>query len=92
MALAYGNKEVLRFACDYQARKVVVELRESVLDEGAVISYRQETLVYRGDQFDAALEEFLPLASRERIATAAGVKMDEIKQETIQAAKTEEPK
>jgi len=90
--LTYGEKEVLRFACDYQARKVVVELRESVLDEGAVISYRQETLVYRGDQFETALEEFLPLESRDRIATAAGAKMDEIKQETIQAAKAEELK
>ena len=81
MALIYGEKEVVSFTYNKQVRKLVVEVREPVLDDGIVISHNQETLVYRRDDFDAALEEFLPVAVRSQVEAVAKAKVDQIKQD-----------
>lgn len=82
MVLTYGEKEIVSFTYNKEVRKLVVEVKEPVLDDGIVISCNRETLVYRRDDFEAALEEFMPEASgmRAQIETVAKARMEQVKQ------------
>jgi len=71
--LTYGEKEVLRFVYDNELRKIVIEVREPVKDGDYLITYSTETIVARGVEFDAVMEQLMPVASgaRERLESTA---------------------
>lgn len=81
--LEYGEKKVVRFSYDVEAQRLVVDVKEEVLDDGVVISYRDDRLVYRNEEFASAVEQFLPSASLGALELTAKNIVEQRKQEKL---------
>lgn len=90
MALEYGNKEVIRLTYDKEIKKLVIEFREEIVEDGIVVSKIPSRVVAREDEFDAMLPRLFPeneavtLTAMENTAKTIA---EEQKQAKIQAEK-----
>lgn len=60
MALTYGKQEILRFMYDMESRKLILAIKQEILEEGVVVSHIFPQVIARGEDFDIILEQLLP--------------------------------
>ena len=89
MALSYGDKSISRFMYDNEIKKMVIEIKQPILDGEDVKFHNREVFAIRQDEYDAATSEFFQkdLSTKDKMETELLAFFDKKKAERAESEK-----
>ena len=61
--LEYGEMKVVRFTFDAEDKKLAIQVKQEIIEDGVVIDHIFPQVLARNDDFAEALERLMPAAS-----------------------------
>jgi len=73
MEITYGNQEIVRFMYDVVDKKLVLTVKQEILEDGVLKDHIMPSIVARNEDFEPLLERLLPVTdgARNKIETEA---------------------